>query len=116
MAQQKPIMAKDLLELLPVKLETNSEIGKHPVKGVYCGDLLSWVMSKAQSGNVWITIQSHINVIAVASLIGIPAIIIVEGSEVDQTVIDKAQEEEIAIFTTDKPAYEIASLCAKKGI
>ncbi len=109
-------LAKELLELLPVQLETSIETGNNLIKGVYCGDLLSWVMSKAESGNVWITIQSHINVIAVASLIGIPAIIIVEGSEVDKEVIQKAQEEGIAIFTTHKPAYEIASLCAGKGI
>ncbi|HHX59713.1 MAG TPA: AraC family transcriptional regulator [Epulopiscium sp.] len=116
MGEKEFTLAKELLELLPVELKTSTETGNNPIKGVYCGDLLSWVMAKAQSGNVWITIQSHINVIAVASLIGIPAIIIVEGSEIDDDVIKKAEEEEIAIFTTHKPAYEIASLCAGKGI
>lgn len=116
MESEKGTKAKRLLELLPVKLETHIETGENIINGVYCGDLLSWVMSKAKAGNVWITIQSHINVIAVASLIGITAIIIVEGSEVGEEVIKKAQEEEIAIFTTDKPAYEIASLCAGEGI
>ncbi len=116
MTNKNQRQAKELLDLLPVTLKTKEETGKNTIEGVYCGDLLSWVMSKAKAGNVWITIQSHINVIAVASLIGIPAIIIVEGSDVDQSVIDKAQEEEIAIFITHKPAYEIASLCAKAGI
>lgn len=116
MSSENPRQAKKLLELLPVELKTSPETGNNTIEGVYCGDLLSWVMSKAKAGNVWITIQSHINVIAVASLIGISAIIIVEGSEVDQSVIDKAQEEEIAVFTTHRPAYEIASLCAREGI
>lgn len=116
MPHQDVIRAKDLLELLPVKLKTGEATGENLIKGVYCGDLLSYVMSKAKDGNVWITIQSHINVIAVASLIGISAVIVVEGSQVPPEVIEKAQEEEIAIFTTDRPAYEIASLCAQKGI
>lgn len=107
---------KDLLELLPIQLQTSNHMNNKPVTGVYCGDLLSWVMSKAQEGNVWITIQGHINVVAVASLIGLAAIIVVEGSTVDTDVIQKAEEEEIAIFTTSKTAYEIASLCAQKGI
>lgn len=116
MNNENPRQAKELLDLLPVVLKTSPQTANNTIEGVYCGDLLSWVMSKAQAANVWITIQSHINVIAVASLIGISAVIIVEGSEVDETVIQKAEEEEIAIFTTDRPAYEIASLCAKEGI
>lgn len=113
---ENKVQIKDLTKLLEVELRTGNDTGDDFVEGVYCGDLLSWVMSKAKPGNVWITIQSHINVIAVASLIGIPAVIIVEGSEVDNDVIQKANEEEIAIFTSSKPAYEIASLCAAKGI
>ncbi len=116
MNNDKQVQVKDLLELLPVTLQTSTATGENFVKGVYCGDLLSWVMSKAKAGNVWITIQSHINVIAVASLVGISAVVIVEGSEVELGVLEKAEEEEIAIFTTDRPAYEIASLCAQKGI
>ena len=110
------VQIKDLIKLLPVELKTGNDTGDNFVEGVYCGDLLSWVMAKAKPDNVWITIQSHINVIAVASLIGIPAVIIVEGSEIDEDVIQKANEEGIAIFTSSKPAYEIASLCASKNI
>lgn len=116
MGNDNEIKAKDLLDLLPVKMETSGKTQDNRIKGVYCGDLLSWVMSKAEEGNVWITIQSHINVIAVASLVGISAVIMVEGSQVSEEVIEKAQEEDIAIFTSDRPAYEMASLCAEKGI
>lgn len=102
---------KMLLEALPVKLETKQEGLDRSITGVYCGDLLSWVMSHAKEGNIWLTIQGHINIIAVASLIGIPAIIVVEGSAVDEEVISKANEEGISVFTTKKTAYEIARLC-----
>ncbi|NLI89021.1 MAG: AraC family transcriptional regulator [Epulopiscium sp.] len=107
---------KDLLEILPVKLETGSQTLNNVAKGIYCGDLLSWVMAKAKKGNVWITIQSHINVVAVASLVEIPAVIIAEDSTVSEEVIKKADEEGVAILTTSKTAYEIASLCGQNKI
>lgn len=106
----------DLTNFLPITRQTNMDMEDRHVTGVYCGDLLSLVMSKAKKGDIWITIQSHINVVAVASLVDISAIIIVEGSEIELGVIEKAQEEGIAIFTTSSSAYEIASLCVRQGL
>lgn len=107
---------KDMLDKLPINLETDSKELDRAITGVYCGDLLSWVMSHAKEGNIWLTIQGHINIVAVASLIGIVGIIVVEGSAVEEDVIKKANEEGIAIFTTNKSAYEIACLCSINGI
>lgn len=107
------MIVKDLTPLLPIQLETKEDKLNNPITGIYCGDLLSLVMANAQEGNVWITIQSHINVVAVASLIGLAAIIVVEGNPVDPDVIEKADEEGIAVFTTKNSAYDIASRCAK---
>ena len=116
------MMVKDLIDILPMQLETRQDTLSKPVTGIYCGDLLSLVMANAQEGNAWITIQSHINVVAVASLVGLAAIIVVEGNTVDLEVIEKADQEGIAIFTTKNSAYDIASMCAqnlsfnKKGV
>lgn len=107
---------KDIIEILPVELETSSQTLNNEVKGIYCGDLLSWVMAKAKKGNIWITIQGHINVVAVASLVEISAVIIAEDSIVSEEVIEKANEEGVAILTTSKTAYEIASLCGQNQI
>lgn len=104
---------KELLELLPIELQTIDSNLNGKMTGIYCGDLLSLVMANAQEGNVWITIQGHINVVAVASLVGLSAIIVVEGNAVDPEVIEKANQEEIVIFTTKSSAYDIASICAK---
>ncbi len=103
-----------LLKTLPIQLETPDLSLEKAITGVYCGDLLSLVMANAREGDVWITIQNHINVMAVASLVGVSAIIVVEGISVDPDVIEKAKEEEIAVFTTQQSAYDIARICAKE--
>lgn len=82
-------------------------LGKE-VKGVYIGDLLSLAMVNAKEGDLWLTVQGHLNAIAVAVLVNIPAIILVQGIQVNQEIIEKADEEKIAILTTNRGAYELA--------
>ena len=53
------------------------------ISGVYIGDLLSWVMGRAESGDAWITIMSNVNIIAVASLSDVSCIILSENVEID---------------------------------
>lgn len=78
------------------------------IDGVYIGDLLSWVMGRAQSGNAWITIMSNINILAVASLSDTSCIILAEGVTVDDEVIKTALEKEINILSTDMDIYSTA--------
>ena len=86
---------------------------------VSCGytcDLLSWVMAKGQEKMAWITVQTHLNVIAVACLHDFACVIIPENIEVPQESIDKANEEGICVLSSEKDAYEIAIGMAKLGI
>ncbi len=78
------------------------------IDGVYIGDLLSWVMGRAESGNLWITIMSNVNVAAVASLADISAVILAEGVTPDQGVTEVARGKQINILSSDRSAYEIA--------
>ena len=78
------------------------------VSGCYIGDLLSLVMSKAQSGDAWITIQGNVNVPAVASLTGVSMVIIAEGMALDENAKMRAEDEGIAIFSSPKSAYDLA--------
>ena len=78
--------------------------------GCYIGDLLSLAMSKVQSGNIWITIQSNINIVAVASLTDAGCIVICDGFSPDADALAKAKDEDILIITSEKSAYEIAKL------
>lgn len=78
------------------------------IDGVYIGDLLSWVMGRAQSGNAWVTIMSNINILAVASLSDTSCIILAEGVKLDDEVIKTAIDKEINIFSTDMDIYDTA--------
>ena len=80
------------------------------IKGVYIGDLLSWVMGRAKADDAWITIMSNINVVAVASLSDVSCIILAEGVELYDDVIATAKAKFINIISVDKGAYEIAAL------
>ena len=78
------------------------------INGVYIGDLLSWVMGRANEGDAWITIMSNINIIAVASLADTACIILAENVELESNIIETAQSKGINILRTSKSIYEIA--------
>ena len=80
------------------------------ISGAYCGDLLSWVMGHAQSGDAWITIMSNINTVAVASLADVSCIILAEGVKPESDVIKTAEEKGINILSSSKSVYEISVL------
>lgn len=76
--------------------------------GVYIGDLLSWVMGRAQSGQVWITIMSNINVAAVASLSDVACVVLAEGVTVEENVLEAANLRGINLLGSEKSSYELA--------
>lgn len=78
------------------------------VSGMYICDLLSLVMSKARQNCAWITVQTNINIVAVAHLADISCIIIPEGIAVDNNTIVKANDEGILIYQSQKTSYELA--------
>ena len=77
------------------------------VNGCYAGDLLSWVMGRAQPDNVWVTIMTNVNIIAVAMLVDVSCVVIAENAEIDAEVIEKAKEKGINLYTCEKTVYEI---------
>ena len=78
------------------------------INGVYIGDLLSWVMGKAQCDNIWITIMSNINVIAVASLSDVSCVLLAEDVTLDDEVLNTAKQKGINILSTPLSAYDAA--------
>ena len=80
--------------------------GDRPVEGGYCGDLLSWVMGRAQSGQAWVTIMTNINVVAVASLSGVSAALLAENVEIADDVVQKAAAQGINLLRTGSPVFE----------
>jgi predicted transcriptional regulator len=78
------------------------------VDGVYVSDLLSDVMANAKQGNIWITLQVHQNVVAVATLLNLSGVIISRGAEPDEATIAKAEQEEVLVLTSPEPTFEVA--------
>ena len=78
------------------------------IRGGYVSDLLSDVMGNAQEGQVWITLQNHKNVMAVASLKDLAGIILVKGIKPDQDTIIKSDEEEIPVMGTEDDTFTVA--------
>jgi serine kinase of HPr protein (carbohydrate metabolism regulator) len=81
--------------------------------GAYVCDMLSDVMGSAKAGQAWITIMKHLNVIAVASMTGIPAIVFAKGSAPDQAVADKATEEGICLVSSKLDTFSLAGILYK---
>ena len=97
------------LDLTPVSVPDE----EREANGVYIGDLLSWVMGRAQCDNVWITIMSNVNIVAVASLVDVSCIVLAEGVALDSTVVQTAQQKGVNIYSTDKTAYEVATMLSQ---
>ncbi len=78
------------------------------VTGGYCGDLLSWVMSRCQSGDCWFTVMGNINCAAVAVLTDCACVVLTENAPLDGDAKSRAQMQGINILQSDKNAYQLA--------
>ena len=82
----------------------------------YATDMLSCAMAKVQVGCVWVTLQVHSNVVAVASLTDAAGVIITEGAKPDAATIKKAEEEGVPILTTDLTTFTVVSRLFELGV
>ncbi len=99
---------EQIVKALELKVYTACDMSKQEVTGGYVSDLLSDVMGHAKEGEVWITLQSHTNVVAIASLKELAAIVLVKGIEPDQAVLEKAEEEGIPVLGTLEDTFTIS--------
>ncbi len=90
--------------------------GQRAISGAYTGDLLSDVMANSKKDNIWITLQTHVNIIAVASLKEISAIVIVLDKAIDKDALQKAEAEKISILKTPMNAYQLSGKLYEFGI
>jgi predicted transcriptional regulator len=106
----------EIAEKLSLSVQTAQEKLDTEVTGGYASDLLSCVMAKARKGNIWVTLQSHLNIVAVASLKELAGIIVTEGMPLEADTLQKANEEGIPILTTPHTTFTIVSQLAQLGI
>jgi len=86
------------------------------ISGGYVSDLLSDVMANAKAGDLWVTLQTHQNIVAVASLKEIAGVIIIGGREPEKATLAKAEEEKIPILLTKLSAFEVVGRLYQMGI
>jgi len=106
----------EIVQLLSLTNITHSGDLETEIKGGYTSDLLSNVMGQAKPGMIWVTMQGHHNVVAVASLIGLAAVIITGGTKIEADTITKAEENELTVFSTNMSSYEVTGKLYALGI
>ena len=101
---------RELVEKLNLKVLSGEKGLDREIDGCYISDLLSDVMGNAMEGNIWITLQTHKNVMAVASLKEMSCIILVKNLMPNDETIEQSNDEDLPILQTNLPTYEIAGL------
>jgi hypothetical protein len=86
------------------------------IQGGYASDLLSDVMGNSNEGDIWITLQKHVNIVAVASLKGLAAIVLVNGRKPETDTIAKAEEAGIPIISTPLQAFDAIGILYSQGV
>ena len=97
-------------------LTQNKDFSSIRVSQGYASDLLSCVMAGAQKGGLWVTLQAHINIVAVAALLELGAVVITEKAIPDVATLAKANQEGIILLSTEKPTFYVVGKLWEMGI
>lgn len=104
---------RDVMSILDASAATG-EVGlDKELEGVYACDLLSWVMSHADKGNLWITVLTNLNIVAVAVLAEVACIVLPEGISPEPATVQRAVQEGVPILCTGLSTYEICCRMSK---
>ena len=106
----------ELIPLIEAKNLTPTLSEDREVTCGYVCDLLSWVMSHGDSGMAWVTVQTHMNVIAVAVLSEMACVILPEGIDMEEESLKKAESEGMVVLRSPLSAFEICGRMAAKGV
>ena len=102
----------EFIERLNLTVLTDGDTEKE-ITGCYCGDLLSWVMSKATAGDAWLTVMGNVNAVAVAVLTDCACVVLTENAPLDDAAIQRARMQNVCFLQSEKSAYELASQISK---
>ena len=98
---------KDCIEALGLEVLCPGDADRE-ITGGYCGDLLSWVMGRAQAGDAWITVMGNLNAIGVAVLADTSCIILAENAWLDEDARQKADQQGVAVLGSERTSYQLA--------
>ena len=97
---------KELVEKLNLQVLSGAQGLDRDIDGCYVSDLLSDVMGNAEMGNVWVTLQTHKNVMAIASLKELACVVLVKGQTASEDTLEQSNEEGIPFLSTTMQTYE----------
>lgn len=106
----------DLVPLIDGSLAVPPLDRRLDVRGGYASDLLSDVMANAQDGDVWVTMQKHVNTVAVAQLKNLAGIVIVNGRQPEADMVARAVQHGVAVITTPLAAFDVAGRLYVAGL
>lgn len=107
---------RDIVKTLGLKVISGEELLDREVTGGYVGDLLSDALANSKKGDIWVTLQIHQNIIAVAIAKELSGIIIINGREPEEETLKKAKEEKIPVMISNLLTYEVAGRLYEIGI
>jgi hypothetical protein len=110
------MIVNDIVRAMNLQVVAGVGTLSREITGGYSADLLSCVMARAKAGNVWVTLQAHPNVLAIAVLLELAAVIISEGAPIPDEVKAKADAEGIALLATPHTTFWVVSELARLGI
>ena len=99
---------REIIEKLHLEVLAGQDKMDAEVTGGYTSDLLSDVIANSKEGNLWITLQTHQNIVAVAKLKDLAGIIVVNNREPDEDTLKKAEEENVPILGSKDMAFDIS--------
>ncbi len=107
---------RQILAQLPLDVKAVASGLDAQVTGGYAADLLSCAMAGARRGNIWVTLQGHLNVVAIASLNELAAIVVTEDKPVAPDTLAKADAEGIPVLSTSLTTFEVVGRLWELGV
>jgi hypothetical protein len=107
---------KEIVEELDLEIKSGGGKLDTDVRRGYVSDLMSDVIANAQEGDLWITLQVHVNIIAVASMKSLSGVILINKREPEESTLEKAVSEDIPLFISSLPAFEVVGKLYQLGI
>lgn len=107
---------KEIVRALNLEVKAGDELLENEVTGGYASDMLSDVLANSKKGNIWVTLQTHLNIVAVASSKELSGIIIVNGRKPEEEILKKARAEKIPIMISNLSTYNVVGKLYELGI
>ncbi|MBO8166205.1 MAG: iron-sulfur binding hydrogenase [Thermotogae bacterium] len=109
------MLLSELINKCGFDVVTANDLNKE-IKDGYVGDLLSDVMGNAPAESIWLTVQSHVNILAVATITGVKAILLCNGLSYEEETIEKAKENGITLLATEKSSFKACMSLFEAGL